>query len=103
MKHDVLALLTAMEQELKALKLWEGLPPSPEAMASTTPFCMDTLRLSQWLQWIFIPRMRAIIDHGAPLPVGANMKPYAEEAFAVDRVQSAKLLDIIGQFDQLMS
>ena len=103
MKHDVLNLLHAMEQELKVLKLWEGLPPSPEAIASTTPFCMDTLRLSQWLQWIFIPRVRAIIEHGGSLPAGANMKPYAEEAFAVEGVQSAKLLNIIGQFDQLMS
>ncbi len=103
MMHDVISLLDAMEQELKRLALWEGLPPSPEAMASTTPFCMDTLRLSQWLQWIFIPRVRAIIDHGAGLPVGANMTPYAEEALAVDGVHSAVLLDIIGQFDQLMS
>ncbi|WP_330927033.1 YqcC family protein [Candidatus Sororendozoicomonas aggregata] len=103
MTHDVLNLLNAMEQELKKLALWEGLPPSPEALASTTPFCMNTLRLSQWLQWIFIPRVRAIIDQGAELPVGANMKPYAEEAFAVDGVHSTVLLDIIGQLDQVMS
>ena len=103
MTHDVLNLLNAMEQELKKLALWEGLPPSPEALASTTPFCMNTLRLSQWLQWIFIPRVRAIIDQGAELPVGANMRPYAEEAFVVDGVHSTVLLDIIGQLDQLMS
>ncbi|WP_263081230.1 YqcC family protein [Endozoicomonas sp. Mp262] len=102
MKNDVLALLTAMEQELKTLGLWETMPPSIEALSSATPFCMDTLRMTQWLQWLFIPRVRAILDQGAALPVGANMKPYAEEAFSVDGVKSVTLLEIIGQFDQLM-
>ena len=103
MKNDVLALLDAMEKELKALNLWETMPPSVEALSSQTPFCMDNLRMTQWLQWIFMPRVRAILDQGATLPVGSNMKPYAEEAFTVDGTDSTRLLALIGQFDQLMN
>lgn len=103
MKNDVLALLSAMEQELHRLDLWETRPPAINALASTTPFCMDTLRMTQWLQWLFIPRIRAILDQGAPLPVSANMRPYAEEAFTVDGVNSVVLLELIGQFDRLLS
>ena len=102
MKHDAKTLLKAMEQELKQLELWEPAPPSIEALSSTTPFCMDTLSMSQWLQWIFIPRVQAILDRGTPLPAGANMKPYAEEAFTVDGVHCPALLELIAQFDELM-
>ncbi|WP_258876037.1 YqcC family protein, partial [Pseudomonas aeruginosa] len=31
---------------------------APEALASPEPFCVDTLALEQWLQWIFLPRMK---------------------------------------------
>ncbi|MDB2384671.1 YqcC family protein [Endozoicomonas sp.] len=103
MKNDVLALLDAVEKELNTLSLWETMSPSIEALSSQTPFCMDTLKMTQWLQWIFIPRVRAILDQGAALPVGANMKPYAEEAFIVDGTDATRLLELIGQFDQLMS
>ncbi len=103
MKHDAKVLLAAMEQELKRLELWEAMPPSIEALSSSTPFCMDTLKMSQWLQWIFIPRVRAILDQGSALPAGANMKPYAEEAFAVDGLKSSILLQLIEQFDELMA
>lgn len=96
-------LLSQVEEELRRLECWQAMPPSPEAMASTTPFCMDTMAFTQWLQWIFIPRVRAILDHGGDLPKGANIKPYAEEALTLEKIEASRLLALVEQFDQLMN
>jgi uncharacterized protein YqcC (DUF446 family) len=32
-------------------------PPSTEALASDQPFCVDTLTLPRWLQFIFLPTL----------------------------------------------
>lgn len=103
MSREVIELLNEIEQELRRLNAWMSMPPSVEAMASPTPFCMDTMAFSQWLQWIFVPRVRAILDQGGPLPTGSNMKPYAEEALRVEKLESIKLLELVERFDHLMS
>ncbi|WP_419533974.1 YqcC family protein [Endozoicomonas sp.] len=103
MSEEVIVLLEAIESELRRQDVWLPMPPSVEAMASTTPFCMDTMAFSQWLQWIFVPRVRAIIDGGGSLPKGSNIKSYAEEALPLERLEGEKLLLIIEQFDLLMS
>ncbi|KEQ18173.1 YqcC family protein [Endozoicomonas numazuensis] len=103
MSTEVRALLVSLEEELKRLNCWQSMPPSAEAMASTTPFCMDTMGFTQWLQWLFIPRVSAILDQGAALPKGANIKPYAEEALVVEKVEATQLLVLVERFDQLMN
>lgn len=103
MSKEVIILLEAIEVELRRQDVWLPMSPSVEAMASTSPFCMDTMAFSQWLQWIFVPRVRAIIESGGTLPKGSNIKSYAEEAFPLEKLESEKLLLIIEQFDLLMS
>ena len=102
MSNEATLLLDELEQELRRQNVWLATPPSPEAMASTTPFCMDTMAFSQWLQWFFVPRVRAIIEQGATLPSGSNIKPYAEEALRLEKLEMEKLLKLMEQFDQLM-
>ncbi|MEF0565218.1 YqcC family protein, partial [Pseudomonas aeruginosa] len=46
--------LLLIERELRALGWWSESSPAPEALASPEPFCVDTLALEQWLQWIFL-------------------------------------------------
>ncbi len=103
MSEAVRSLLAELEAELKRQSLWEAMPPSPEALASTSPFCVDTLPFTQWLQWIYIPRLRAIMDHGAVLPTGSDIKPYAEEAFKAQHIENRlSLLELIEQLDWQM-
>ena len=102
MSVQIIQLLDDMEAELRALECWQAMPPSPEAMSSDVPFCMDAMAFSQWLQWLFIPRVRAIVEQGGALPKGANIKPYAEEALTVEKVASEKLLSLVEAFDVLM-
>ena len=35
---------------------------------STMPFMYDTLQVEEWLQWVFVPRLHALLDANAPLP-----------------------------------
>lgn len=71
--------LDELQRALMAANLWDSMPPSQEALASTEPFSIDHLDIHQWLQWIFIPRMQAIIDANAELPLNFAITPYLEE------------------------
>lgn len=55
-------LLRAIQAELQSLQLWTELPPSAAALASQAPFCCDTMPLQQWLQYVLLRRMQALID-----------------------------------------
>ena len=103
MSEDVIDLLNALEQELRRLGVWSPLPPSPEAMDSSVPFCLDSMVFSQWLQWVFAPRMRALLDRGNPLPKGSDIASYAQIALPAEGLHSEDLMGIIERFDLLMN
>ena len=63
------------------LDLWQAVPPSQDAFLSEEPFAIDTMSPEEWLQWIFIPRMFALLESGAELPSKIAVSPYLEEAF----------------------
>ncbi len=98
--QDVATLSDAIEAELRAQSLWETAPPSPRALSSPLPFCCDTLRFTQWLQWICLPRTRALVDAGGPLPAHSAIRPMAEEALRGCDWDTDVLLSLIGRFDQ---
>jgi len=78
----VAMLLIDLEAALRSHSLWDGEPPDPLALASVEPFCVDTLSFAQWLQFMFLPRMRMLIDTGEELPTRCGMAPMAEVCFA---------------------
>ncbi|GAA5525000.1 hypothetical protein Maes01_01560 [Microbulbifer aestuariivivens] len=78
---DVADQLLQLETELRRRDLWQAEPPSAEALASTEPFCVDTLTLPQWLQFVFLPRMSQLIELEQPLPRECGIAPIAEEFF----------------------
>lgn len=80
MKAQVKQHLSDLEIAMRLHKLWESTPPSLEAMANTHPFCVETLTPTQWLQWIFIPRMHALLEANAELPRNFAVTPYLEES-----------------------
>jgi uncharacterized protein YqcC (DUF446 family) len=103
MHTDIAAVLIDIEAELRQLRLWDGVPPDPRALASTQPFAIDTLTLPQWLQFIFLPTMYRLIDEGAPLPTRCGIAPMAEEYFRGREVAIAGLLDALERIDVLLS
>ncbi len=101
---DAVALqLDAVEAALRASGHWQLQSPSPQALASTEPFCVDTLSFDQWLQFIFLPRLRALVaSHG--LPTGpCGIAPMAEQALAGTALCAEALLAPLRNLDRLIS
>jgi uncharacterized protein YqcC (DUF446 family) len=80
--QQLLDQLQQLEDELRAQSLWSATAPSPQAMASTMPFMYDTLKLQEWLQWVFLPRLRAVIDARGQLPCQSHVHPLAEHEWS---------------------
>lgn len=93
-------LLDAMQTELERLALWETWPPEPEAFQSTTPFFADTMNFSQWVQWVFIARFRALLADDHPLPAQCDVAPLAEEALRDLGGDTDALVGLLTEFDQ---
>ena len=96
-------LLQRIEAELKALQWWSQQVPSAAAMASTAPFACDLMTLTQWLQFIFLPRMQALIEGRLPLPGNCGIYPMAELAWAPLTTEQQPLLDTIKALDAFLS
>jgi uncharacterized protein YqcC (DUF446 family) len=100
-ERALIAVVDGLEAELRRMRLWEHEPPSARKLASTQPFCVDTLALSQWIQWLLIPRMRAIFAGEGKLPTQSAIHPYAEDCFEhLD--DPTPLLLLIERFDGLI-
>ncbi|AXM96478.1 YqcC family protein [Pseudomonas plecoglossicida] len=100
---DIADHLLLIERELQVQGWWGDEPPSDEALASTVPFAVDTMSFEQWLQWIFLQRMRIIIELGQPLPSASGILVMAETVFADRPEQSRVLRRLLAEFDQLIA
>jgi len=96
-------LLIELEAALLADNLWSELPPSPVALASTAPFCCDTMPLEQWLQFILLPKMQALLEAGVPLPNNIAISPLAELVYANNLSAVASLLAAIKRLEQCLN
>ena len=97
---DIATLLLELEAELRTLNLWDEERPSPEALASTQPFCVDTLTLPQWLQFVFLPRMSHLVEFEQPLPQKCGVAPMAEEFFRGGALPVATLVRKLSEIDE---
>ncbi|KXF81024.1 YqcC family protein [Enterovibrio coralii] len=80
-KHQkVGVLLLQLKTVLEQHGHWQDEAPADDKLASSEPFAIDTLSCTEWLQWIFIPKMQFLVDHQFPLPTSFSISPYVEEA-----------------------
>lgn len=102
---QVNSLLMTLQQEMQRLNQWSYELLSEQAMQSQQPFCMDTMSFNQWLQFIFIPRMQALVDGNLPLPSmtkGQGIEPMASEYFKSDK-NCQPIIAVIAQLDELLT
>ncbi|MDO5054438.1 MAG: YqcC family protein [Pasteurella oralis] len=93
--------LQQLQAVMQELALWQVTPPEENAFLSEQPFALDTMSPTEWLQWIFIPRMRALIERGEMLPSKISITPYLEEALK-DMADLDKLLHPISEIETLL-
>lgn len=94
--------LLLIERELRVQGWWQAQAPSAEALSSQEPFCVDTLAFEQWLQWIFLPRMKQLLEVGAALPSVSGIQPMAEQVYGGQIEKARALIKLLGEFDQLI-
>lgn len=100
MREKVRFHLIELQKSMQKLSLWQAVPPSEQALSSLEPFAIDTLEADEWLQWIFVPRMYALLDANERLPHQMAITPYIEEALKeLDGVQ--ELLRPISEIEKL--
>lgn len=80
MHNQVKQHLEQLQSVMQETELWQSIPPKEEAFFSREPFAIDHMTAAEWLQWIFIPRMRALCESRQPLPAQIAVTPYVEEA-----------------------
>lgn len=85
---NICQLLDDLSAELQHIGLWSEQPPSVQQLSSREPFCVDTMPFEHWLQWLFIPKMRAMLNtnfngmpHTSDIHTMATyvFKPYAQD------------------------
>lgn len=95
--------LLLIERELHVQGWWSETPPSAEALASVVPFAVDSMNFDQWLQWIFLPKMKEILEKGLPLPNASGILVMAETVYVDRPEESRELRRLLAEFDQLIS
>lgn len=97
-------LLQSLQQALVDAGYWSNKAINPTALNSQQPFCLDTMNFSEWLQFVFIPRMQAILEDNLELPrltKGQGIEPMANEFYTKTEADRA-IIDLIRQLDNLL-
>ncbi|ABZ77538.1 protein of unknown function DUF446 [Shewanella halifaxensis HAW-EB4] len=94
--------LDALEAELAKQDLLSSQAPTVKALASTTPFACDVMPFEHWLQFIFLPKMRYMLDEKMPLPKAMAVAPMAEHVWA-SQPELQNLISILTDLDTLLS
>lgn len=94
-------LLPELESMLREFGLWSAREPHPGALASMQPFCIDTLSFEQWLQFVFLPRMQALLATEASLPSRCAIAEMAEIHFGGEA--HGALLVLLREIDVVLT
>jgi len=100
--HQALqVLLKDLQLAMQACNVWAQESPSLEALSSRQPFCVDTLRFEQWLQFVMMPNFEKMIHQSLPLPTQCDIASMAEEAFKGQPL--AEVIELIRAVDELLT
>ncbi|MBE0507886.1 MAG: YqcC family protein [Marinospirillum sp.] len=81
--------------------LWQQPCPPADAFNGNTPFCMDTMTIEQWLRYVFVPRLNAIIDSGQPLPSECSITPQLN--MHLPDIKKASITEVTLAIDLLLT
>ncbi len=95
----VLAKLEQIEDEMKHGGLWQAEPLRPEQYNFRAAFATDTMTFSQWLQFIFIPKVR---EAAAAKHFPSQSQVAAQAIREFDGLPEASpLITVLAEFDAL--
>jgi len=68
------AAADGVEAAMRSVGMWQEAPLDPAAYEFTMAFAMDTMAFSQWLQFVFLPRVRELSRPGGRCPPRASRR-----------------------------
>ena len=92
--------ISEIEAEMKNLGYWVAEPLTPEAYNFNEAFAMDTMAFSQWLQFVFVPRVKQIIEEKGEFPSSSMVAVQAIREFDGED-EADRLVDLLSEFDAL--
>ena len=101
--QTVLSKLDQIETEMQRAGLWQTEPLDPEQYDFRAAFAKDTMDFSQWLQFIFLPRMYALVERSQLPPGPCAILPLAEQYFQGAKLDVRPLLRVLDALDRLIS
>lgn len=99
LQHDAARYADEIEAELRKIGFWQSAALRPEQLAFTQAFAMDTMSFAQWLQFIFLPRVREAIASNR-FPGSSSVGAQAVREFDGD-TEAGRLVTLLAEFDAL--
>lgn len=97
---QVAKAISEIEAEMKDIGYWAATPLPPEAYDFHEAFAMDTMAFSQWLQFVFVPRVNQIIEDREEFPSVSMVAVQAMREFD-GQEEADRLVELLSEFDAL--
>jgi len=101
----VLALAERIEQEMRSIGMWSDAPPPPGASEIKEAFGGSALSLEQWLQYVFLSRVRgACAEKSLPRTSEVGQRAYREWVMhGPDDPRDRPLIELLFELDGVVS
>lgn len=93
--------IAEIEEEMKQIGYWQNDSLRPEQYEFRLAFGMDTMAFSQWLQFIFIPRVKSLLESGGKFPRDSQNGAQAVREFDGDD-NAYRLVTLLSEFDEII-
>ncbi len=84
---------------MRRIGYWQSEPLRPEQMEFTQAFAVDTMNFAQWLQFVFLPQVRAAAASNQ-FPSDSSVGTQAVREFDGDP-NADQLVELLTEFDAL--
>jgi uncharacterized protein YqcC (DUF446 family) len=91
--------LNEIEAEMHSIGMWQLSPLRPEQLEFAEAFGADTMAFSQWLQFVFVPRVRQAIA-ADQFPGSSSVGVKAVREFDTEP-NASRLTKLLSEFDKL--
>ncbi|MGM0834392.1 YqcC family protein [Halomonas qinghailakensis] len=93
--------LLELEATMKAANLWRMPTPEASAFASEQPFCIDTMSLPQWIRFVFIARLNAMIEAQSAMPAKCDVAPAVAAYLMQEKVRASDQLLVVRAVERI--
>jgi uncharacterized protein YqcC (DUF446 family) len=93
--------ISRIEKELKSLEDWQPLPPDPGVFTDMGAFGSNSMPFTTWLQFVFIPNVKEMIDKRGSFPKSSGVATYAYRNLEESKYERLKAL--LSDFDALFN